>query len=160
MIALRLVHLIEHHSDELAETLTHRLLSSERTCGLRKVPTAELHQRCHDVYRHLSDWLLTKTESEIQEAYGALGARRASQRVPLADLTWALMLTKENLFDFLVREGIHGSVESVLRPRDLSRHRRLRARQPSDCRLGRLFENKGGGARRFRRKREGLAKKR
>jgi hypothetical protein len=113
MIALRLVHLIEHHSDELAETLTHRLLSSERTCGLRKVPVAELHQRCHDVYRHLSDWLLTKTESEIQEAYAALGARRASQRVPLADLTWALMLTKENLLDFLVREGVHGSVESV-----------------------------------------------
>jgi hypothetical protein len=113
MIALRLVHLIENHSDELAETLTHRLLSSERTCGLRRVPAAELHQRCHDVYRHLSDWLLTKTESEIQEAYGALGARRASQHVPLADLTWALMLTKENLFDFLVREGVHGSAESV-----------------------------------------------
>jgi hypothetical protein len=113
MIALRLVHLIEHHSDELAETLTHRLLSSERTCGLRKIPASELHQRCHDVYRHLSDWLLTKTESEIQEVYGALGARRASQRVPLADLTWALMLTKENLFDFLVREGVHGSAENV-----------------------------------------------
>jgi hypothetical protein len=113
MIALRLVHLIENHSDELAETLTHRILSSERTCGLRKVPAAELHQRCHDVYRHLSDWLLTKTESEIQDVYGTLGARRASQRVPLADLTWALMLTKENLFDFLVRQGVHGSAENV-----------------------------------------------
>ena len=78
MIALRLVHLIENHSDELAETLTHRLLSSDRTHGLRKVPDAELHQRCHDVYRHLSDWLMTKTESEIQDVYGALGARRAN----------------------------------------------------------------------------------
>jgi len=113
MIALRLVHLIEHHSDELSETLTHRLLSDQRTCGLRKVPAAELHQRCHDVYRHLSDWMLAKTEREIQEVYGGLGARRASQRVPLADLTWALMLTKENLFDFLVRQGVHGSAENV-----------------------------------------------
>ena len=113
MIALRLVHLIEHHSDELAETLTRRLLSDQRTCGIRKVPTAELHQRCHEVYRHLSDWLLAKTEKDIRDVYAGLGARRASQRVPLADLIWALMLTKENLFDFLLRQGVHGSAENI-----------------------------------------------
>ena len=113
MIALRLVHLIEHHSDELAETLTHKLLSSERTCGLRRVPASELHERCHEVYRHLSEWLLTKTEVDIQTLYSSVGARRAAQRVPLSDLVWALMLTKENLFDFLVRQGVHGSAENV-----------------------------------------------
>ena len=58
--------------------------------------------------------LLTKTENEIHEGYGALGARRASQRVPLADLTWALMLTTENLFDFVVRQDIHGSAENAM----------------------------------------------
>src|SRR5579864_281926 len=113
MIALRLVHLIEHHSDELAETLTLKLLSSERTSGLRRVPAGELHERCHEVYRHLSDWLLTKTEADIQTLYASVGARRATQSVPLADLIWALMLTKENLFDFLVRQGVHGSAENV-----------------------------------------------
>jgi hypothetical protein len=113
MIALRLVHLIEQHSDELAETLTHKLLSSERTRGLRAVPASELHHRCHEVYRHLSDWVLSKTEDEIQHMYGTLGARRFTQHVPLADLVWALMLTKENLFEFLRREGVHGSAETV-----------------------------------------------
>jgi hypothetical protein len=113
MIALRLVHLIEHHSDELAKTLTHRLFSDQRTCGLRKVPVAELHHRCHEVYHHLSDWLLAKTENDIRDVYAAVGARCALQRVPLSDLTWALMLTKENLFDFLAREGIHGSAENI-----------------------------------------------
>lgn len=68
MIALRLVHLIENHSEELAEGLTQRLLSSERTSDLRKVPTHELHHRCHEIYRNLSDWLLNKTEHDIETA--------------------------------------------------------------------------------------------
>jgi hypothetical protein len=121
MIALRLVHLIETHSEELAETLTHRLLTSERTHSLRAVPASELHQRCHEVYRNLSDWILSKTEGEIESVYGRLGARRAQQGVDLASLTWALMLTKENLFDFLAREGMHGTAESVFGELELLR---------------------------------------
>ena len=38
MIALRLVKLIETHSEELAEGLTQKLLSSERTRDMRNVP--------------------------------------------------------------------------------------------------------------------------
>ena len=121
MIALRLVHLIETHSEELAETLTHRLLTSERTQSLRAVPASELHQRCHEVYRNLSDWILSKTEGEIESIYGRLGARRAQQGVDLASLTWALMLTKENLVDFLAREGMHGTAESVFGELELLR---------------------------------------
>ncbi len=38
MIALRLVRLIERHSDELAAELTAKLETSSRTTELRKVP--------------------------------------------------------------------------------------------------------------------------
>jgi len=79
MIALRLVQLIEDHSEELAEGLTKKLLSSERTRDLQRLPANELHQRCHEIYRHLSEWLLTKTEHDVEVAYKALGARRAGQ---------------------------------------------------------------------------------
>ena len=75
MLALRLVRLIEDHSDELAEGLTHRLLSSDRAKALRHVPASELHERCHEVYRHLSDWLLNKTEADIEQARGIGRAR-------------------------------------------------------------------------------------
>lgn len=121
MIALRLVHLIENHSEELAETLTRKLLTSERTSSLRAVPASELHQRCHEVYRNLSEWILTKTEHEIEPIYARLGARRAQQGVDLASVIWALMLTKENLFEFLSREGIHGTAESVFGELELLR---------------------------------------
>jgi hypothetical protein len=121
MIALRLVHLIETHSEELAEGLTQKLLSSERTSDLRRVPTHELHHRCHEIYRNLSDWLLNKTEHDIEAVYKALGARRASQGVSIASLTWAILLTKEHLWTFLEWEGVHGGLHNLFGELELLR---------------------------------------
>ena len=94
MIALRLVRLIETHAEELAEGLTRKLLSSDRTRDLRNVPANELHHRCHEIYRNLSDWLLNKTEHDIEHVYKGLGARRAGQGISMAALTWAILLTR------------------------------------------------------------------
>jgi hypothetical protein len=121
MIALRLVHLIESHSEELSEGLTQKLLSSERTRDLRKVPADELHHRCHEIYRNLSDWLLSKTEHDIEAVYKALGARRAGQGVSIACLTWAILLTKEHLWTFLEWEGVHGGLHNVFGELELLR---------------------------------------
>jgi hypothetical protein len=121
MIALRLVRLIETHSEELAEGLTQKLLSSERTRDLRKVPANELQHRSHEIYRNLSDWLLSKTEHDTEMVYKALGARRASQGVSLAALTWALMLTKQHLWSFLEREGVYGALHNVFGELELLR---------------------------------------
>jgi hypothetical protein len=121
MIALRLVRLIETHSEELAEGLTQKLLSSDRTRDLRKVPANELHHRCHEIYRNLSDWLLTKTENDLEVVYKALGARRASQGVSMAALTWAILLTKEHLWSFLEWEGVHGGLHNVFGELELLR---------------------------------------
>jgi hypothetical protein len=121
MIALRLVHLIESHSEELAEGLTQKLLSSERTRDLRNVSANELHHRCHEIYRNLSDWLLTKTEHDVEAVYKALGARRAAQGVSMASLTWAILLTKEHLWGFLEWEGVHGGLHNIFGELELLR---------------------------------------
>lgn len=121
MIALRLVHLIENHSEELAEGLTKKLLSSERTRDLQKVPANELHHRCHEIYRNLSEWLLNKTEHDIEVVYKALGTRRAGQGISIASLTWAILLTKEHLWSFLEWEGVHGGLHNVFGELELLR---------------------------------------
>jgi hypothetical protein len=121
MIALRLVQLIENHSEELAVGLTKKLLSSERTRDLQKLPPHELHERCHEIYRHLSDWLLTKTEHDVEAVYRALGARRASQGISMAGLTWAILLTKEHLWGFLERQGVYGGLHNVFGELELLR---------------------------------------
>jgi hypothetical protein len=105
MIALRLVRLIEAHSEELATDLIEKLQTSARTRDLRKVPPAELRSRIHEILQHLSEWLLTKTDSDIQSRYRELGARRAAQAVSISDHCWAVMLTKEHLWEFLQKQG-------------------------------------------------------
>jgi hypothetical protein len=105
MIALRLVRLIENHSDELAEDLIEKLYTSAHTSDLQKVPEAELRSRIHEILEHLGEWLLTKTGSDIEIRYRDLGTRRAAQGVSVADFCWAIVLTKEHLWEFLQRQG-------------------------------------------------------
>ena len=114
MIALRLVHLIEAHSEQLTESLLHKLERSSRAADLRKVSSEELRARAREVYRNLSDWLLTKTEDDIERVYIPLGRRRAQQGVTLSALCWALMMTEENLWDFLEMEGMREKPLEIL----------------------------------------------
>lgn len=105
MIALRLVRLIEDHSGELAEALLQKLRNSPRTQDFRQVPVQELRDRVHELLQHLGDWLLHKKDSEIEIRYREIGARRAAQNVSLSDYCWAIVLTKEHIWEFLQRQG-------------------------------------------------------
>jgi hypothetical protein len=114
MIALRFVRLIESHSDQLAESLLRKLERSARTADLRRVPEAEIRERIHEVYRNLSDWLMNTTDAEIERVYTRLGRRRAEQGVALSALCWALMMTEENLWEFLENQGMREKPIEIL----------------------------------------------
>ena len=118
MIAVRLVRLIETHSDELADGLLNKFQMSSHTGDLRNVPTQELRERSLEVMRHLSEWLICKSESDIERRYKEMGLARAGQGVSLADFCWAMVLTKEHIWDFVQRQGcfngpleIYGAME-------------------------------------------------
>jgi len=112
MVALRLVRLIENHSEELAEEIARKIHTSARTGDMRKIPLEDVQERICEIFRHLSEWLLTKTGSEVERRYLELGARRAAQGISAADLAWAIVFTKEQLWEFLQRQGsIHTPVE-------------------------------------------------
>jgi len=112
MIAVRLVRLIEDHSDELTDGLLRKFQTSLRTSDLRKVPVEELRNRTCEILRHLSDWLLSKSDGDIEHRYSEMGSLRATQGVSLADVCWAIMLTKEHIWDFLQQQGfLRGPLE-------------------------------------------------
>ncbi|HXZ27682.1 MAG TPA: hypothetical protein VEG08_06745 [Terriglobales bacterium] len=106
MLTYRLVRLIESHSEQLAHGLLEKVHSSERTTDFRKIPAAELEVRVREIYQNLGDWLLRKTEADIQRRYNEIGARRASQGVRLSQMIWAIIGVKEHLWEFLKREGL------------------------------------------------------
>jgi len=105
MLSHRFVRLIEDRSDALANGLLRKVEHSNRTSSFRKLPAEELTQRVYEIYRHLGEWLLEKSESDIEQHYTRIGARRAEQGVPLSELIWAITLTKENLWEFILEES-------------------------------------------------------
>ena len=106
MLAYRLVRLIENHSDALAAGLLKKVQSSDCTSSYHNVPPEDLKERVYEIYRHLGDWLLGKTEFDIEKRYLEIGARRAEQQVPLSQLTMTIIFTKENLWEFLKNQAV------------------------------------------------------
>ena len=113
LLAYRLVRLIEAHSDQLAGTLLERVKSSEKTSAyVTQVPEQELRSRVSEVYQNLGEWLLGKMESDVERRYQEIGTRRATQGVPLTQLISCLVLTKDTLWEFLLKEaGVERPVE-------------------------------------------------
>jgi len=105
MLTYKLVRLIETHSETLAVGLLAKVRNSRRLEAYDKVPPEELQQRVYEIYRHLGEWLLGRREIDLERRYIEIGARRAAQAVPLSQLIWAIILTKENLRDFLKGES-------------------------------------------------------
>lgn len=121
MIRHRLIRLIESRSDELANELLTRAKDSPHLSSFSRVPPGELKQRVYEVYRNLGDWLINRTEEDIDIQYSAIGARRFRQGVPLSELIWAIVLTKDNLWNFLSRESFPGFEMEVLAEHDMFR---------------------------------------
>ncbi len=105
MMLYRLVHLIESNSNALATCLLDRVNSSQATPDYKQVPPDDLRERVYEIYRHLGDWLLTKDELDLERRYLRVGADRAKQNVPFSQVAWAIVLTKENLWEFLKKEA-------------------------------------------------------
>jgi hypothetical protein len=102
-----MIQLIESHAAKLSDELLSRVEKSGNCAELIKnVPADELKMRTDEIYRNLSDWLLSKTPSEIEERYEALGMRRAKQGVPFSELLYVFSMTKECLWSYMEQDGL------------------------------------------------------
>jgi hypothetical protein len=106
MLAYRLVKLIEVHSEGLATALRKKIEGCDRCPSYKNVPPEELKHVVYEMYRNLGEWLLGKTEADIEHRYTAIGARRAQQDVPLSQVLWVIAVVKENLWEYLKKEDV------------------------------------------------------
>ena len=105
LLAYRLVKLIETHSDGLARSLHDRYRNDKKCSAYTNVSDAELTSKVYEVYRHLGEWLLGKTEADIESRYLEVGAQRAAQGVPISQVVWMICLVRENLWDYLQKHA-------------------------------------------------------
>jgi hypothetical protein len=105
LLAYRLVRLIENHADHLADGALKRLQDSEKTRSFAGGgPAEDFREAVHEIYTHLGEWVLGKSEEEIARRYTNIGRRRAAQGVLLSELNWAIVVARENLWEFLKAE--------------------------------------------------------
>jgi hypothetical protein len=113
MLTHKLIHLIQYHSENLAASLVRQVQMSDRAGSYRDVSLEELKQRVFEIYRHVGEWLLNKSEADIEERYRAIGARRVEQNVPLSELVWVIVLTKRNLWMYINDVSVPGRAADV-----------------------------------------------
>lgn len=121
-LSARIIHHIESHSDELADGLLLRVEKCHRLAQLRQgVPAEELRQHAYDIYRHLGEWLQTRSEGEVEHRYVDVGERRARQGVPLSELVLSMFATKEHLWEHMTDEVFIDHALDIFQVLELSR---------------------------------------
>ena len=103
-LANRLVQLIEMHSDRLAETMLMKLQGCDKCPSFKNVTREEFRQRVYEIYEHLDEWLTHKQEEDIARRYIEIGRQRERQGVLLSELIYAIMLTREHLWEYVQHE--------------------------------------------------------
>jgi hypothetical protein len=73
---------------------------------MRKITETELLSGMQELLLHLSEWLLMKTDADVEKRYRAVGARLRSRDITLVDACWASTMTKQHLWEFLQKQGI------------------------------------------------------
>jgi hypothetical protein len=61
----------------------------------------ELYDRVYAVHHDLRRWLWEMSDQAIRAWYNELGEKRCEEAIPLAEVLWALVLTKNRLDDYL-----------------------------------------------------------
>jgi hypothetical protein len=104
------VRLIERHAEELAIGLTTKLQESDLTSDFRKIPSEELQLSTAELYRNLGEWLLKKTETDIKQRFVSLAQRRAADGIRLPQFVWAVIISRNHLYQFLLKQAFADSI--------------------------------------------------
>jgi hypothetical protein len=117
----RLIRTIEVNAEEFAEATVKKLHSSPRTEAYHKLSHRDLYNRCYEIYHNLGLWLWEKSDHAIQAQYNELGEKRFEEGIPLGQVLWAIITTKERLMDYLSASGLGDSAIDLYQQQEFVR---------------------------------------
>jgi hypothetical protein len=121
MLTVRLMQMIEDHAEELTQELIKDLQSNSRTPHYHHLTSEELHYRTYAVYRNLGHWVSQKGEELIAANYADLAIRRHAEGVPLEEIVFSLISTKNYLYQYVRMTGLMDSAVELHQERELRR---------------------------------------
>lgn len=120
MLSARLVRTIEDHAEPLAREMLKDLKTNARTPAYHGLSENDLYARVYDVYHHLGRWVGEPDDAAIEKSYGELGRRRRHEGIPVSEVVYALILTKDHLLHFIRRSGFAGSAVELYQEEELT----------------------------------------
>ncbi len=105
MLSVKLIQLIENHSDQIARAVLHRIHHDPRTPHMARLPEGELRDHCHEILKKLGHWLAESKEEEVASHFQELGRLRAAEAVPLHEAVHALHVLKTRMLDYVRDQG-------------------------------------------------------
>ncbi len=121
MLSARLVALIEDHADELTHGLIEDLQSNPRTPEYLRLARPVIHRRMYEIYHNLDEWLGHETDSVIEAHYTRLAGARIKDGIPLSEVIYALILTKNHLREYIRTAGLANSAIELYQQQELNR---------------------------------------
>ncbi|MCF7804299.1 MAG: hypothetical protein K9N46_08430 [Candidatus Marinimicrobia bacterium] len=107
MLSDRLVRLVERQAERLERQWLKNLQSHPATPSYHDKDDIELTRNVREVYNHLGKYMNDEYDpEELAHFLMEIGARRREEEVPLSELTFAIILARRNLWDFIMGEGI------------------------------------------------------
>lgn len=117
----RLIKIIEADAENLTRATVKKVQTSVRTPSYHKLSANELHDRVYSVYRNLGRWLCETSDQAIQAWYHKLGDERRDEEIPLGEVLWALVLTKNRLTDYLAAYAFADSALELYQQQEFDR---------------------------------------
>jgi hypothetical protein len=108
MLYAKYIRLVEDHAEKLTSQWISEVKTNSATLQYRQFSDGELHKRVFDVYERLGVWLLgdEKETVKIGEHYLRLGRSRAEEGIKLSEVTYALILTRVILWNYILSQGM------------------------------------------------------
>lgn len=106
-LSKKLIDLIEKNADMLTRSWLHDVKQHGDTLTYHRCDEKKLYDRAFAVYSHIGKWVSRETTKEdVAKYYKALGKERREEGFELAEVVYALILTKRHLWLKVLSSGM------------------------------------------------------
>jgi hypothetical protein len=106
MLGARLLQLIQAHAGSLTNEVIVDLRTNERTPSFGQMSLSSLEARIGALFSNLGRWIGDSDESAIRAEYDDMGRRRFQDGIPLSEIVYGLLLTKQHLRRYIRDHGL------------------------------------------------------
>ena len=106
MLGARLLQLIQAHAGSLTSEVITDLRTNDRTASFRRLSLSDLESRIGALFVNLGRWIGDPDESAVRLEYEEMGRQRFKEGIPISEIVYALLLTKQHLRRYIRDHGL------------------------------------------------------